>query len=187
MPPEILGEIFLACLLQFPFQRPNLPLYTGIISPEFVPNLRKLILSYYHPAVRDLHIIPFRDMKLTHLCPSGSRLSAHSWSSIIMQCTVLQHGIFVIDASISMHQAGRPTTLESLLTLNIVLLGTYGCLGMMDNLYFPSLRSFSFGHAKRLGAWNSRHFSPILYWISCEPHLVLILLSLIFRSKLRIF
>lgn len=138
--------------------RTDYPLYTDVMSPETFPNIRKLIVSYKHPVVHRFDLLPFP--KLTHLCLSGSWLSAQSWSLIIRKCIALHHGLFAIATMDSPPVAGRETTLEHLLTLKIVL-HTFGSPRMMDNLHFPSLRSLSIGCVERPGEWNSNCLSPI--------------------------
>jgi len=73
---------------------------------------------------------------------------------------MLKHGLFVIATSMATPQfASSPTTLENLLTLKIVL-HTSGSSRMMDNLHFPSLRSFSIGCVEGPGVWSSKYLSP---------------------------
>jgi len=140
------------------FKTPT-PFSTVVAPPYPFPQLRKLILSHKVEPSGDFIISP--PPNLTHLCLSGRWLSAHLWSSLIRECTSLQHGLFAIHKMHLLHSPGPVTTLKDLISLKIILY-TDGHPSFLDNLYFPSLKSFSIGYGMvTLGPWHPQYLAPI--------------------------
>ena len=135
------------------------PFSTVVTPPYPFPQIRKLILSHKVEPSGGFVICP--PPNLTHLCLSGRWLSADLWSSLIRECTSLQHGLFAIHKMHLLHPPGPVTTLKDLIGLKIVLY-TDCRPSLLDNLYFPSLKSFSIGYVmETLGPWHPRYLAPV--------------------------